>query len=99
MYKIELDRIVQKAVVNETALANHITIPAKQQSQELFGVASPPEDKAPSAARLHPSMVVKQTVSQQWPTVGIHPCLFHKCNYSYSYYKYFIVIFQVNNFA
>ena len=52
-HEIELDRIVQRAVVNETAL----TISPYQlpdQSQELFGVARPPTDKAPSAARLEP---------------------------------------------
>ena len=53
-YKIELDRInVQRVVVNETALT---TSPYQlaNQSPELFGVARPPADKAPSAARLAP---------------------------------------------
>ena len=62
--KIELDQIVQRAVVNETALT---TSPDQllDQSQELFGIARPPTDKAPSAASLAPTMAAKGIVNQQ----------------------------------
>ena len=51
--EIELDRIVRRAITNERALT---TSPYQlpDQSQELLGVARPPTDKVPSAARLAP---------------------------------------------
>ena len=52
-YKIELDQIVQRAVVNKTALTTW-SYQLPDQSQELFGVARLPADKVPSAARLAP---------------------------------------------
>ena len=58
----------EQYIVNETVLT---TLPYQlpDQVQELFGVARPAADKAPSAARLalYPAKAAKRAVNQQGP--------------------------------
>ena len=85
-YEIELDQIVQTAVVNKILLTT-LSYQLPNQSQGLLVVANLPADKAPSGLRLAPH---SQTLAQCMSGYRLMHLITHakfSCH-NHSYHKY-----------